>query len=165
MAPPPPAFDARHVSPPDAVVTLRSLRRRFAEAFEHAEVPEQVTTPAPSGISPLDRAAWVAGALQQIGDALRQVFLADDPAVQLPAAAPRAATGGAVGNPDTVLEHLGQQAQGVADIMSGVHGDDWVRTGRAQGRSVSALDIARLGVSIAIDQLKAAESDLGVDRG
>ncbi|MGH9126605.1 MAG: hypothetical protein ACRDZ8_18040 [Acidimicrobiales bacterium] len=165
MAPPPPAFDARHVSPPDAVVTLRSLRRRFAEAFEHAEAPEQVTTAAPSGISPLDRAARVAGALQQIGDALRQVFVADDPTVQLPTAPARGATGGAVGNPNTVLERLGQQAQEVADIMSGVHGDDWARTGRDQGRSVSALDIARLGVAIAIDELKAAESDLGVDHG
>ncbi len=54
MAATAPGFDASQVSPQDAIVTLRSLRRRFAEAFDEAEDPADLTRCARGGgLSPL----------------------------------------------------------------------------------------------------------------
>lgn len=162
MAPPTPAFDARHVSPPDAAVTLRSLRRRFAEAFDQAETEKQVTTPDRSGVSPLGRAAWVTDALSQIGAALRGVFFSENPTIQLPPPDPPTPVGAA--DVASVLARLGETAGAVADQIAEVHGEDWNRSGLANGATVTALDIARLGVGIAIDQLRAAETAIGAGR-
>lgn len=170
MAPPPPGFDAGGVSPQDAIVTLRSLRRRFAEAFERADPPDAVTQAGPGGLSPLEHAAWTATALDQIGAALRQVLVADDPEVGLPPEDPAPGTQGGAGaaggggDPATVLARLGQRADALASAMAEVHGKDWSRTARGPSGDVTALDIARLAVRIGIDHLRAAETALQAGR-
>ncbi len=157
MAPPAPAFDARGVSPNDTVITLRSLRRRFAEAFEQAESPGDLAQRTAGGLSPLEHAAWTATALATIGSALRMVLISDHPDVELPPIDPPRPPTGGNGDPADVLARLGDTARTVADAMADVHGDDWARAGQARTGEVSALDIARLGVRIAIEHLRAVE--------
>jgi hypothetical protein len=40
--------------------------------------------------------------------------------------------------------------------MAGIHGDEWTRTAQGPAGMVSALDIARLGVRIGVERLRAA---------
>jgi hypothetical protein len=161
MASPSPSFNASQVSPQDAIVTLRSLRRRFAEAFDEAEGAGL------SGSSPLEHAAATATALQAIGSALERVMVADDPEITLPPV-DLAGTGGAVRsdrNRAGVLARLDDVARSVADTMAKIHGEDWSRTGRTPAGEESALDIARLGVRIGIEHLRAAEQAIRAARG
>src|ERR1700738_756761 len=127
MPPATPGFDASGVSPSDATVTMRSLRRRFAEAFDQADRPDDVMQARPGGgLSPLEHAAWTAQALEAIGAALRPVLVSEDPRVELPPVdPPREAGAGLVGpgdTPGTVLARLGEVAGTVADLMANVHG-------------------------------------------
>jgi len=154
MAPPPPGFDTSRVSPQDAIVTLRSFRRRFAEAFDQSDDDDGATQRPPGGgLSPVEHAAATASALGVIGSALHQVMSAENPHVELPSGAPAAGTGETA----AVLARLGEMAQSVADAMADIHGDAWSRTGQTAAGEVSALDIARLAVRTGIEHLRAAE--------
>jgi hypothetical protein len=154
----PPTFDASQVSPQDALVTLRSLRRRFAEAFDRAEDPAELARRLPGeALSPVEHAAWTATALETVGGALDRVAFADNPQIELPAAEPPGAVGGPHDSPSTVLSRLGDIARSVTDLMTQIHGTDWARTGRADGGSVSALDVVRRGVEIGVNHLRATE--------
>jgi hypothetical protein len=161
----PPSFDASQVSPQDALVTMRSLRRRFAEAFDGAEDPAALARRPPGGgLSPLDHAAWTATALEAVGVALDRVALADNPDIELPAADPPAAVAGPSEGASTVLSRLGDVARAVTDLMSHIHGTEWARTGRADGIAVSALDVVRRGVEIGVNHLRATEWTLLAER-
>jgi hypothetical protein len=157
-----PGFDTSRVSPSDAIVTLRSLRRRFAEAFDQAEDAEVLSRRPAGGLSPLEHVVWTATALEAIGSALGRVLVADDPAVTLPAVEPSGPVGGATGGAATVLARLGDVAHDVADAMAEVHGDTWTRTGRAPTGEVTALDIARLAVRVSVEHLRATERTLAL---
>jgi hypothetical protein len=157
MAPPPPGFDARDVSAPDAVVTIRSLRRRFAEAFDQADDPSRLTQRDAGGQSPLGHAAWTAHALDVIRSALSQVVMSDHPDVELPPADPAPSVVGDLDTPAAVLGRLGESARALADAMSEVHAKDWSRAGHAPTGEISALDIARRAVQIGIEHLHAAQ--------
>jgi hypothetical protein len=154
-----PAFDASQVSPQDAIVTLRSLRRRFAEAFEDGEKAGL------SGLSPLADAAWTATALEAIGSALERVRVADDPEIALPSVDSTGGAGARDQDPAAVLARLDDVARSVADTMAKFHGEDWTRTGRTPAGEMSALDIARLGVRIGVEHLRAAEQAIRAARG
>jgi hypothetical protein len=62
------------------------------------------------------------------------------------------------------LARLGDIAGSVADAMADVHGDTWSRPGQAAAGEVSALEIARLGVRIGVEHLRAAERALPTER-
>jgi hypothetical protein len=158
MASPSPTFDAGQVSPQDAIVTLRSLRRRFAEAFDEAEGAGL------SGLSLPEHANVTATALEAIGSALERVMVTDDPEITLPSAHPGGGAG-ADQNPATVLARLDDVARSVADAIAKIHGQDWARTGRTPAGTVSALDIARLGVRIGVEHLRAVEHTIRSARG
>ncbi len=162
MGPPSPGFDTSRVSPRDAVVTLRSLRRRFAEAFDLADNPEVLRRRPPGGgPSPLEHADWTATALGGIGSALQRGPVTSSPAIELPSVDPPGPRANRTDNPAAVLSGLGDTARSVADAMAEVHGDDWGRTGRTATGEVSALDIARLAVQIAVEHLRAAQALIG----
>lgn len=169
---PPPGFDTSRVSPQDAIVTLRSLRRRFAEAFDQGEhADDSAQRPAAGGLSPVEHAASTASALSVIGTALHRVVSADNPRVELPNGDPTATAAGVSGGTGTgdsaatVLARLGEIARSVADAMADIHGDAWSRTGQVATGEVSALGIARLAVQIAIDHLRAAERAMSAGPG
>jgi hypothetical protein len=152
-------FDTSQVSPSDAIATLRSLRRRFADAFSRAESPDDLSTPKSGGLSPIGHAQWTARALRTIEAALRNVEMHDNPTVELPPTDPD----GALPPVDagTALADLAASAESLADAMAGLHGDDWARTGQGATGKISALDLARLGVQIAVDHLRAVERIVG----
>jgi len=162
MAANPRSFDASGVSPPDAIVTLRSLRRRFAEAFERADNPADLSRRSDDGRTPLEHAASTTTAFETIGSALRKVLLSEHPLVELPAVDPSgsAGTGGNLTGA-SVLAALGDTAGKLADTMADAHGEDWSRSGQSATGEVSALDIARLAVQIGINHLRAAERAIG----
>jgi hypothetical protein len=162
-----PSFDTSWVSPTDAVVTLRSLPRRFGEAFDRAaraagaaDDDDDVITrrPADGGLSPLAHAAWTASALEEIGSAFRRVQEASNPPITLPARDPPGPVDGPDDTMASVLARLGDRARSVADALAAVHGVDWLRTGQAATGPVSALDIARHGVRLGVEHLRAVEA-------
>lgn len=162
MVPPSPGFDTSRVSPRDAVATLRSLRRRYAEAFDQADDPGELGRRSPDGgLSPRQHAAWTASALDAIGSALQRVVVTSNPPIELPTVDPPGPVTVGPDNPSSVLSGLGDTARWVADAMADVHGDDWARTGRTATGDVSALEMARLAVQIAIEHLRAAEAAIG----
>jgi hypothetical protein len=159
---PPPGFDTSRVSPTDAVVTLRSLPRRFTEAFSRAEGADVIAREAAGGgLSPLAHAAWTATALEAIGSAFRKVQESTNPRIELPPVDPPGPAGGPTDTPASVLGRLGDVARSVADALAAVHGEDWLRTGQTATGTIAALDIARHGVRIGIEHLRAAEGAIG----
>ncbi len=160
----PAAFDTSQVSPSDAAVTLRSLRRRFREALARPGVLEAPgdplrRRPADGGLSPAEDAAWTAAALSAINRALRQALVETDPTVELPAVDVPPPVHGGGGDPDALVSAVGDAADALADTISGVSGPDWTRVAQSPG-PVTVLDMARLAVRISVEHLRAAEEAL-----
>jgi hypothetical protein len=158
-----PAFDTSQVSPSDAAVTLRSLRRRFAEVFAAAEpagAPADAIRrrPQDGGLSPVEHAAWTATAVEALHPALRRVALEHDPGLELPPVDVDPPVGGGTLDPQAELARLAAAAEAMATTIADIHGIDWDRSGHTADGPVRALDIARLAVRIAVEHLRAAEA-------
>src|SRR5579871_1536996 len=97
---------ASSLTPPDAIVALRSLPRRFRSMV--MPTPEDMPTPDAVRTS-LEAAGVAAGRLEAIGAQLRRVLLNDTPDL-----APLPATDG--GDPSTALDRLAAAATAVADL-------------------------------------------------
>jgi hypothetical protein len=151
-------FETGGLSPIDATVAIRSLPRRFAEAFARATSPQQLTPEV------LGHAAWTATALESVRRALQRVVLDNDPSVELPPVDPPAPVT-VEGPPAPVLTQLAAAATGLADAMADIGGQDWTRTGRTANGPVTALDIAQLAVRIGIAHLRAAEAAIAANGG
>jgi len=161
----PPAFDTSQVSPSDAAVTLRSLRRRFNEVLTRPAVVEAPgdplhRRPADGGLSPVEHAAWVATALPAVDRALRQVLVESNPEIDLPPVDVPAPVEGGDLDAHAVVEVLGDAADALAGTIAGVNGADWTRTGHSQDGPVTALDVGRLAVRIGVEHLRGAEQVL-----
>lgn len=158
--------DLSRLSPPDAVVTLRSLPRRFRTALRPTDddnFDEFAERVASSGQSPLDHLVDADRSLTMLHKALEQVLHNDHPVLQPATIDP----GGRDWPPTTAgldgeLAHLETSANGLADLVERVPAGDWGRTGTvASGAgSVEALDLLREAVRTAITDLRAAERDL-----
>jgi hypothetical protein len=146
-----PHFEIGAVSPIDATVAIRSLPRRFGEAFARATSPQQVTPEV------LGHAAWTATALDSIRGTLRRVVLERNPSIELPPADPPAPVT-VIGSPATVLARLAAAASGLADAMADIGGHDWTRTAQTTNGPVTALDIVQMAVRIGIEHLRAGEA-------
>jgi hypothetical protein len=64
---------------------------------------------------------------------------------------------GASESVDEVINRLAGAAESLAKDISNVSGPEWTRTGRVDGQSVTALDLVRGAVQLAIFHLRAAE--------
>jgi hypothetical protein len=158
MAPPPPEFDTSRVSPRDAIVTVQSLRRRFAEAFDQADhADDAAKRPVGGGLSAVEHAAATASALDVIGSSLHQVMSVENPRVELPSTGSPGPVAAGGDTAATALDRLGEIARSVADAMADIHGDAWLRTAQTAAGQVSALDMARLAVKIGVEHLRAAQ--------
>jgi hypothetical protein len=156
------AVDSGHVSPIDAAVTMRSLRRRFTAALVPPgddDRPDDVAhrRPADGGLSAVEHAAWVGSALPQLGEALRLVLIEASPPVGLPRLDPDPPVDGGSLPAVDVVARVAAAAEPLADAIDDVPGGDWVRTGRAGAVTVTALDLVRGAVELAIHHLRAAE--------
>jgi hypothetical protein len=157
-----PEVDSSHVSPTDAAVTMRSLRRRFTAILVPPgddDRPDDVVhrRPADGGLSAVEHAAWVAQALPELGEALRLVLIGANPFVDVPRLDPDPPVEGGSDPAADVAARVGTTAEPVAEAIDNVPGGDWVRTGRAGGATVTALDLAQGAVELSIHHLRAAE--------
>jgi hypothetical protein len=146
-----PGSDAPSLSPPDAVVALRSLSRRFresaAESERRADGDDGDTGPPAADV--LRAAGVAAAAIGGLGEQLRRVLVEDSPELPAP---PGAAP--APGDPATALDRLTAAANAVADLAAAQPATAWPRTGRRGAAAVSAADLLRDAVRAGVDQLR-----------
>ena len=159
-------------SPADAVVALRSLRRRWHGLFaglRDDERPDDLAhRTGTDGRSALDHAQHATRALSLLGRALEQVLVDEQPTLHP-----------AVGDPtqrawppsdhdvDGALAELAHEAERLADRADRVSATDWARAAPVAGHDVDVTALALLwdAVDTAIADLRAAESTLQEVRG
>jgi hypothetical protein len=141
------------LTPPDAIVALRSLPRRFRATV----MPNPDDAPAPDAVGiALDAAGTAAAQLDAIGAQLRGVLLTDSPGLgALPPTGP--------GDRSNALDRLTAAATGLADLARSQPASAWVRPGLREGRTLTAADLLREAVDVAIRQLRVAEAAWGGD--
>jgi hypothetical protein len=162
-------FDGRSLSPPDAVVALRSFPRRYGGVLrkpgeetdeDDAEMEDAVGRRNASGWSALAHGQWAAQAIEALGNALYQVLVRDQPAVSLPPVDPPTAPS-AAGGPGTVMARIEAATVKLAHTADGTKGDEWNRTGRLDdGSPVTAADLLRAAVHQGVHHLRLAEKVL-----
>jgi hypothetical protein len=142
-------WDVSSVSPSDATLTLRGLRRRLSEATGGVE-DDQGTAGAV-----IDGAAESIAAL---ATALGAVLVHDDARVDLP----EADATGPFGPPQGPIDRLAAVATALAERIGGTDADAWARTatvasGPGAGTEVTALDLARAAVFVGVRALREVE--------
>jgi hypothetical protein len=135
------------LTPPDAIVALRSLPRRFRATV--MPTPDDMPTPEAVGIA-LDAAGRAAEELDAIGAQLRRVVVNDNPELVAPPPAEP-------GDPGTALDRLTASANAVAELAQSQPASAWVRTGRRGGSTVTAADLLREAVGAGVAELRTAE--------
>jgi len=153
-------------SPSDATVALRSLGRRFREAFaelDDATADELAHRHGLDGHSALDHVVAATHTLTFVGRALELVLIEDDPVLHpavLDAAAREwpHATGGVADR----LAELAWEADAVAERAERATAQEWTRRGRVAGhdQTVTAADLVWDAVDTAVAHLKSAEATL-----
>ncbi len=150
-------IEPRTVSPSDAVVALRSYRRRYRALLVRPDDEEGADVvrrrPAPDRWSALEHAAHVADVFEVAADALRTIRVHEEPEVAVePGRAPRA------GTVDEVVDRLGVGAERLAGTVEDMQGEDWKRAGRLlTGQQVTALDVVRHAVHVGAHHRREAE--------
>jgi hypothetical protein len=95
--------------------------------------------------------------LPALADALRLVLTRDNPDLAVPPLEGDPPAASASASVDQVLNQLAAAAESLAKDISNVSGPEWTRSGRVDGQTVTALDVVRGGVQLAIFHLRAAE--------
>jgi len=154
-------FDTSSVTPPDAIVALRSLPRRFGAVAappagegvpaggEDLEVDERRRT------AVLAEAGRAAAAIDEIGADLRSVLVQDTPTVASRTDVATADRDG--GDPATALERLAGATTSLATLAEGQPARAWTRAGNRPTGPVSAADLLREAVHAGVHRLRAAE--------
>jgi hypothetical protein len=164
-------MDLSKLSPSDIVVTLRGLERRYRGLFAglgEDESPDDVARRVVGGWSPIEHVVAAAWAIAGADRALAAVLTADVPTLEPGDVDPAARTppGTVTGSLHERLAELGFEANAAADRVESTAAPDWARTGvvRDTGRSVTALDVAKVAVATGIEHLRAAEELLAAVR-
>ena len=175
-APPPSVRPAAHgagLAPSDMVVALKGLERRYRELFaalREDESPEEVAfRPGPDGWSAADHVAAATQSIAAASGALDAVLTADTPRVPPQVVDPAARTkpAGTTGSVDDLLTELGRVATAAADRIGRVPANEWSRAATlddGSGRSITALDVARMAVDAGVSHLRAAGEVLAAVR-
>jgi hypothetical protein len=148
-------FDPAPLSPPDAVVALRSFARRFAEVGQPDPDAEDVE-PASDGPTEktLAAAEAAAAAIATSGEQLRRVLVEDSPVIG-PAPDLDAAPASA---PADAIDRLRTAAERVADLARDQPASAWSRVGHRPGQDVTAAHLLREAVHAGVHELRVAES-------
>jgi hypothetical protein len=164
-------MDLSQLSPSDAVVALRSLERRYRGLFSGLSEDESPDDLAHRRAGDWSAAAHVVAATRFIAGAdraLAKVLVADSPSVPATDVDPAAAaTPTAPAGPvDELLAELGSKANALAERVANVPSGDWTRPAAVDdGRTITALDIARAAVDAGVTHLREAERVLAAVRG
>ena len=171
-------MDLSKLSPSDAVVTLRSLPRRFRAVLTPAEPddadagvdPDDLAHRAGAdGWSAIDHLVHVTRAIADATAALRAVLVRDDAAVDA-AVIDDTSDGRGAGRTttlDAAFEGLADAAEAMAEPIGRTDSHQWRRTARVAGsdRTVTALDVVRAAVATGVSHLRAAEQVVDEVRG
>lgn len=154
-------FDPAALSPTDAVAALRSFTRRYAALLEPDEGIDAAPQPAPDSARPHVLAAAEAAArdIDAAGEDLRRVLVTDEPVVTSTGELSVAGSG-----PEGALDDLHRAAYRVADLAAGTHGRDWTRSGRRDGRAITAMAVLAEAVHSGAHHLRDATRAAGRDR-
>ncbi|MGI8794064.1 MAG: DinB family protein [Acidimicrobiales bacterium] len=139
-------FRPDQVPPTDIAVALRSFPRRFRAVLSPADETDaerMARPPASGGWSALQHAGHVRDVLHALDLRLQRVLREDEPHLGETPATPPPAGGEAI---EATLAALQSNAEQLATTVTGVKGEEWNRTGRRDGETVSALDLAREAV-------------------
>jgi hypothetical protein len=142
-------WDVSSVSPSDATLTLRGLRRRLSEATGGAQYDQGTAGAVIDG---------AAGSMGTLAAALGTVLVHDDARVDLP----EADATGPFGPPQGPIDRLAAVAGDLAGRIEKTDAGAWSRTatvssGPGAGTEVSALDLARAAVFVGVRALREVE--------
>ncbi len=163
------ALDLTNLSPTDVAVTMRSLPRRFNEALEvrsdedRDELAGQV---GPDGRSALDHLADTGRVLSLYAKGLADVLSGHEPVLHAGLTDATARQWDqAASDLEGELGLLGDAAEGMAAEVEHAPSDRWQQVGRVTGgEEITALDLAKQAVRVAIDGLKATEAAMAAAR-
>lgn len=161
-------FEARTVSPSDAVAAIRSFPRRYRRLLQDAlldiDFGEQIITTRPADMwSALELTAHVRDALQVFDKRMQRIVQEDTPALadaELEAPPTSAHDQGV----EVVLATFLSTSDEFARTASRISGDDWVRKGTLGGADVSALDVLREAVHEGAHHLRDLERVIAAAR-
>jgi hypothetical protein len=157
--------------PADAIVALRSMRRRwrglFAGLDEDGTAEALARRPGATGHSAVDHASHATESLTLLDRALEQVVVDDDPVLDPAVAdARQRAWPGSDASVDEVIEDLARAAERMADRADRISSGDWTRRGAVDhGGEVDALTVLWDAVDTAVADLRAAETTIREVRG
>ena len=163
-------LDLSHESPSDVAVTMRSLPRRFGEALAARDDDEDVEALArvmgPDGSSALDHVADTGRMLALIRRALVDVVSGHQPVLHAAITDPSARTWEhAATDLEGELSLLTDEATALAEQVERTSAEQWNAVGTiASGTEMTALDLAREAVQVAIAGLKATEAAMAAAR-
>jgi hypothetical protein len=164
-------MDLSKLAPSDIVVALRGLERRYRGLFSglgEDESPDDVAHRTVGGWSPIEHVVAGAWAISAVDRALAAVLTDDTPTLEVADVDPdaRPKPGAVTGNLHERLAELGFEANAAADRVEATAAGDWTRTGvvAGSGRTVTALDLARLAVDAGVTHLRAADQVLAAAR-
>ncbi|MET0901742.1 MAG: hypothetical protein ABWZ52_00745 [Acidimicrobiales bacterium] len=157
--------------PADAIVALRSMRRRWRGLFAGLEEDESADAlarrPGATGRSAVDHARHATGALTLLDRALEQLVVDDDPVLDpAVAVASQRAWPSSDAAVDEAIEDLARAADRMADRADRVSSGDWTRRGAVEGDGeVDALAVLWDAVDTVVADLRAAEATMREVRG
>ena len=161
-------FEARTVSPADALAAVRSFPRRYRRQLQDAlldlDFGDRIITARPNGSwSALELTAHVRDALHVFEKRMQRIVQEDAPSLadaelEVP---PTTAHDQGV---ELVLATLLSTSDEFARTASRVSGDDWIRKGTLGGVEVSALDVLREAVHDGAHHLRDLENVLAAAR-
>jgi hypothetical protein len=163
------ALDLSHLSPGDVAVTMRSLPRRFDEALaaHGAEDPEALArVVGPDGASALDHVADTGRMLALFGGALGEVVSGRQPVLHAAITEPGARQWEhAATDLEGELGLLADEAIALAGRVEATAATQWTEVGRVVGGAeLTALDLAKEAVQVAIAGLHATEAAMTAAR-
>jgi hypothetical protein len=160
-------------APSDMVVALKGLERRYRELFaalREDESPEEVAfRPGPDGWSAADHVVAATRRIAAASRVLEAMLIADAPRVprQLVDPACRPEPAGTTHSVGDLLTELGRVATAAADRIGRVPANEWSRAASlddGSGRTITALEVARMAVDAGVGHLRAAGEVLAAVR-
>ena len=163
-------LDLDAISPPDAVVAVRSLPRRWRGAFAKAGDEEDSEAllrrrPTDGGPSAVESACRVAEVLALVDGHVRRATVAEQPDLTPGDVPPERVAACAARSPDAVLEQLDGAAEALGGTLDRVASGAWLRPATLDGHLTDVRGLARAAAHEGTHHLREAERTLRDVRG
>jgi hypothetical protein len=163
-------LDVGGMQPPDAVVAVRSLARRWRGAFAKAGDDEDAEVllrrrPPGGGSSAVEHACRVAAALELLQGHVRRTAVSDQPDLSPADVPPGDVEACAARPPEAVLDQLAGAADALAATLDGVPPGAWLRPATLDGHLTDVRGLARAAAHEGTHHLREAERVLQEVRG